>query len=474
MIMPHKIRHLLAFLLLTLLNTATLTEAHAGEMLPASPEESCTAELMFSHLGNNTYVFYNTSEVYDNYSWDFEGDIVTPSPDDLPTLYTFTEDTSTVCLYISTFDGCTDTICVDVYQDAPHDMCNLTDCVWPGDANGNQRANQYDLLNIGVGYNQTGPERPFYPNPSNPNEWVPNFGYDWGSSTGAVDFKHLDCDGDGVVNEADLIAINQNYTPESQVISIPTEGAPPVFLELEAPEIIVTEDLPPFFEVKVNLHVGNSENPISNLYGLALYLEFSEELGSNSIITADYNDQSFLAESSGLMDVKRDISTFNSGRYDYAVTRNNGLSTDGYGEVARFSFIVSSDIIEGRVEPEIPFEIDLAGIILRSAEGDTLAYSLDQSTVLTFINNQILSNSTHFTKIKDFELLPNPANNQVTILEANTGDQLIIRDTNGRIMEQQVVQSSILEVDVSMMPPGLYFVEMNGSGGRAVKKLMVL
>ena len=230
---------------------------------------NCEASFLFTHTGNNTYIFYNTSSNYDFYQWDFAGDIVTPLPEVTSTIYTLPEDTNQVCIYIFNINGCTDTLCLQVYPGSPDEMCNVTDCVWPGDANGNLRANNYDLLNIGLGFGQTGPMRPFYPNPDNPIEWAPNYGFNWMDYAGPVNFKHLDCDGDGIVDEMDLSAIELNYTPEIDVASQPTLQAPPVYLEFEETEITITDDFPDSIILTAHLILGSDTQPFDDAYGIA-------------------------------------------------------------------------------------------------------------------------------------------------------------------------------------------------------------
>ena len=90
----------------------------------------------------------------------------------------------------------------------PFDSSCAPNQIYPGDANYDQIANNVDLLPIGLYFGETGPAR------INPSlNWVAQDADPWGDSlvsTGA-DIKHIDTDGNGVINDDDTLAIHLNY-----------------------------------------------------------------------------------------------------------------------------------------------------------------------------------------------------------------------------------------------------------------------
>ena len=94
--------------------------------------------------------------------------------------------------------------------------------MWPGDANYDLIANNMDILNIGIAYSDT-----CYVRPGASLNWVAQPCLDWLSQfiTG-VNVKHADCDGNGIVNALDTLAVSENYglihprisSPDSSVI----------------------------------------------------------------------------------------------------------------------------------------------------------------------------------------------------------------------------------------------------------------
>ena len=81
------------------------------------------------------------------------------------------------------------------------------DSVWPGDANYDGVANNFDILNLGVNYGTSGPART-----AASNAWTGQVCANWAnSSPGGINGKHCDCDGNDTVDVADTIPIYLNY-----------------------------------------------------------------------------------------------------------------------------------------------------------------------------------------------------------------------------------------------------------------------
>ena len=82
--------------------------------------------------------------------------------------------------------------------------------VWLGDANDDNIANNLDLLPIGLHHSATGTTR------ANASiNWNCQPSQDWGTGINGnpnVDIKHVDCDGNGTINDADTNAIILNWS----------------------------------------------------------------------------------------------------------------------------------------------------------------------------------------------------------------------------------------------------------------------
>ena len=130
-----------------------------------------------------------------------------PVPDDptidctsCPVINASPVETTAFNVFVTGPDGCQTSACVIVHVDY--------DCVWPGDTDTSNVVDNFDLLNIGLAYDSVGPLRPnatiLWDDQTAPNWMITQPGID-------VDFKHIDCNGDGMINADDTLAITQNW-----------------------------------------------------------------------------------------------------------------------------------------------------------------------------------------------------------------------------------------------------------------------
>jgi len=438
--------------------------------------EACEAGFMFSQYAADTFYLFNTSTNYDSLAWSFNGEAVSGGTEGSAWLAIMPADTTEVCLSVWNEAGCSDTFCLHVYEDSPDAMCNNTDCIYPGDANGDRLANIYDLSNIGYGFGLTGPERELFPDPSNPILWAPNFGEDWETSINNVDFKHADCDGNGVIDEADVAAIQENYLPAFETANPPTPGAPPVYLQFDTTEIVVSESSPDFINFSAGVYIGTDDLPVEDLHSMAFHILYPYSLTVTHSITAQYNEDAFFGPPEELLEVQQDLADYEIGRYDLAWSRRNSNGEDGDGRVATMNFIISSDIIMGRSEPETSFDILVDGVVLIDSNRDTIAHDLTHNSVLTIYDESTTSQQEVDPSNQPFKLFPNPATDELYLELPNRFQKglLEIRDTQGRKVLQQQLDGPLRNgLNISGFTPGLYWVSIWADGQQLSRKLLV-
>lgn len=452
---------------------------YAGAMEACRAEEkhgasACEASFLFTFLDDSTALFYNSSSGYSGYEWLANGEVITPAGGALAFTHTFTSDTNLVCLLVWDGAGCQDFKCLTVYPGAPEEMCNVTDCVWPGDANGDGRANNYDLLNIGLGFGIPGPQRPFFPDTTNSISWLPNYGADWQDWVGAVNFKHLDCDGDGFIDEMDVDAIAINYAPDLDFTSIPVATGPEVYLEFEEPEVYVTENSPPYIELNAGLYVGSETTPVSGLHGMALYLTYPNGLTVSDSITIDYDGASFFGDDYEVLEIGRGLDDYNLGRYDLAFSRKNDGGVTGYGRVARLSFIVSADIIEGIAVADTPYTVGIGGVALIDSIGVPLDFSSPGSATATIINTVTAEDKDALVQEAEIKIFPNPASTSISLQFASRPPEWIeLANAFGQVVLRRPASGPSMEIDISALKPGLYVLNAYSQEGVASRKVLV-
>ncbi len=432
--------------------------------------QSCEASFFFSYQSENTALLYNTSMAYDSAEWRFAGETSPATGDGRTLIRTFETDTNYVCLRIWNEEGCEDELCLQIYPGAPEEMCNVTDCVWPGDANGNRRANIYDLLNIGLGFNTAGPQRPFFPDEEDPTAWLPNYCPDWANWAGVVNFKHLDCDGSGLVDEQDVEAIRRNYAPEPNFLSTPVAQAPPVYLEFESTEPIIYDDNTDTIVFYANLLIGNEAYPADGLHGLALQLNYPEELAAQGSIVVEYNNNSFFGPAAEILSLSR---AHGNGELGIAFSQKNTNGATGFGPIARLRFIVESDIIDGRPEPETHFEIDVEGVLLYDKNGEVMEYSTKGPAKIALIKDTT-AGGNEASRPVGIRLFPNPASSLVQIqLTGIEPEQAVLINSLGQKVWNSSGPGPSLQIDVSGLQDGLYILQLQTEKGIFAKQLVV-
>ena len=208
--------------------------------------------------------------------------------------------------------------------------------VWPGDANHDFVVNNNDLLPLGLYYSQTGPARA-----SVSNAWLAYSAPSWSLfQSNGEDLKHVDCNGDGLIDMNDTLAINQNFSLVHAMAPHQNNE-----LRLSSPDIYFVTTAGTYNPgdiVDIEVWAGKASLPVSNLYGLAFNISYTSSLvqpGSENITYPN----SWL-DSPGINTLKiSKIDALASTAY-CAITRINHTNANGYGKIADFKFQVRTNI----------------------------------------------------------------------------------------------------------------------------------
>jgi hypothetical protein len=432
---------------------------------------NCSAFFHVSMIDSVSAVLTNTSiGPFSIFEWAVDG--VPQGQDQSPFYLQLEEGFHEIC--ITVWDpagaGCNSTYCEEVYAGSTSSMCDYTDCVWPGDANGDGAANVYDLLNIGLGYGTVGLERP-----DAHTEWIGQYAPNWNVWTLAgVDYKHLDCDGDGIVLAEDADAIDANYTPDFTYTSDTVMGAPKIYLEFDVDSIVIDPDSPELVSVTAGLYVGDINNQVTDLHGLALQVYYpQQDLVLPNAVQADYNDNSFLGSTNGLLWMQEDM--YNLKRMDLAFSRKAGNGAEGFGRIATAEFIVVSDIIGGRSENTIPFVANLEGVVVVNANGEIMDFTIEPTAEFTIVNN-FPTSTQPVPETEKLSVMPNPAQDQIwvrTPVEINGNGFLQVFDTQGQQVQSMQVQQTLTSVMVKDLPRGVYWVQVQTEQGLWTEKVVL-
>ena len=197
--------------------------------------------------------------------------------------------------------------------------------VWPGDANYDGIANNFDILNLGLAYGHSGTVRL-----NADTSWTAQPALDWNTQfIDSTNLKHADCDGNGIVDMADTLAVFVNYGKMHQLrITNVTQTGPELFFD--APSVVNAGSL-----VSVPLFFGTNNLPVSNVYGLAFTVNYSgaSPAPGNSLTYGGwfvYNNY---------MKLEKHIS---SNSIDVALTRIDHIDAGGNGVIGFLNLLIDS------------------------------------------------------------------------------------------------------------------------------------
>jgi hypothetical protein len=281
--------------------------------------------------------------------------------------------------------------------------------VWPGDANYDLVCNNLDILNIGVAYNDTG-----YTRAGASLTWVAQPGLDWLSQfLSGVNAKHADCDGNGVVNAADTLAVSLNYglTHPFRLSSANNTTSTGTDLYFDMP----TGSLVPGSNVSIPINFGTTGNPANNVYGIAFTVNYDASLIQTGSMYMDYVG-SWIATPLNNIHIEKD---FSIGNLDMAECRINHQNVSGNGLIATLHFTVANT----------------ASGLLTLSFSNILAISNNEIQIP--VNPQGGSVPTAIDELfgnENFTFYPNPVNDYLFISEkSSSGSRVKIYDCFGQL-----------------------------------------
>ncbi len=378
----------------------------------------------------------------DIYKWDETASLSAPSSN-TPVAFPAESTVYTVTVF-DTILACSDTKSVNVNVNK--------DCVWPGDANRDGIVNYLDVLEIGTGFGANGLHR------SNSDiKWHSNNVNDWSRQTyNNINYKHLDCNGDGNIDAADNFVIEANYGKTRHSDFKPKASEPAngrkIYFRFSK-DTFYAGDL-----VEASLHLGTDELPILNAYGVAYQYYFY----SNRIVPGTYNFQPVCDAVCNQGDF-----VLQSFRQAYEITeaaivRTNKQSTAANGKLADISFILEDSTHNYNREGEwLYLKFSNTKLIDQSGKEYLLDAADDSALVLRSKYTVGLNESQSI--FSDVLIWPNPATSQVNIQSTkHFFDKVYMVNSLGQVVKTFNFNSSKKQnIDISDLPSGIYFLQVS-------------
>ena len=328
----------------------------------------------------------------------------------------------------------------------------VSDSVWPGDCNSDMVCNNFDILNIGLGFGNNGPARA-----QSGNLWAPAFCTDWNKFfASGVNYKHADCNGDASIDIIDTAAVYQNYGMthlKAWMVPPYVLGNPNFYLEIAPDTFGVNKTL------DINIMLGEVSQPIDSIYGIAFTIKFDTAL-VKSIDTLDFSNCWIGTVGTDLIAFYK--SFYSNGYVDVALVRTNQADKSGFGHIGTFSIVTTDNLAGGKLQVSL---VNVAAIT--KSETPVPLNVIGDSVVISGVgkigemNRKIL-------------LYPNPASGFITVkMPERTVSKITLYNMLGQALKTIVDPSPLAKIDVSSLPSGMYFMSLQTSEGFVTRKVEI-
>ncbi|NIW43196.1 MAG: T9SS type A sorting domain-containing protein [Gammaproteobacteria bacterium] len=348
-------------------------------------------------------------------------------------------------------------------------------CVWPGDANNDGIANAADVLPLGLFFNQTGPSRT-----SQGCLWECKLATPWSPNQSTT---YADCNGDGIVNAADVLCIGLNFgqTHTLAKMTAPIASNTEPFTEEEltnAANLTYTlydlQNRP----ISVNalqsnqeFYVGVDVTRSSELFGVSFAMDWllSDSDGAELEVVDSWSENGIQLSSLWGENALSIARAFNEeGRLEIGAVRIDEQSINQQGELLR---------VRMRMVNPGSIAFSFKDINAIDANGEAIAFV---GNTLNAANDPLAQQ-----EVKQFSLsnYPNPFNPTTRIsfgLPVKTKVHLVIYNALGqevlRLVDAEYLNPGIYNYDwdASRLPSGIYFYRLRTKEYTHTQKMMLL
>jgi len=341
------------------------------------------------------------------------------------------------------------------------------DCVWSGDLNANGIANNLDFLMLGFALDSTGPARA-----NMSTDWEALDADDWVNDAPLLNtnFKHIDANGNGVIEFEDRLPILINYEKTNSNF-IGQLGN-----EIEGDDlfaVLIDSVATPSGSLIFDVHLGKDNVPIEDIYGIGFQIKMDTQYVES--VNVDFSDTWI-----GAPDDILAFDKYSPGDMDHsgiAITRYDGTPVSGFGKIARVEIVIT-DVVLGLVIDTtacLPFDIKFENVLGVTTEGtDMLIESRNDSMTLKHPSQITNTRNLNFEKNLNFKIFPNPTEGILHIEnENNRSLDLIFYNQIGMVVLEQSINNSTHQINLEDLPRGIYFVKIKDEYFERTEKIIL-
>lgn len=329
--------------------------------------------------------------------------------------------------------------------------------IYAGDADQNGTVEHFDVLAIGLTYGTRGPSRDSLTDNGLAWQPIPFINTDPGAA---------DCNGDGIVDSADVVVVENFYLDTFPVLkpyavdtSVCDASGIPFFIESFSGDSLFDGDT-----LIVSIRLGESA-VINEAYGIAFTLEFDNRfVGGNQVQFSTNN--SWLIQNETPLFFKKEFQQ--TGEIEIALSKTNHNPAFGGGEIMR-SILPIDDNIDGvAVAPGWhDLKLNLVKVRLISEYDIVRDVCVEQSNIKV---NKTLTGIASTSK-GEVQVYPNPSIRKISIT-GNDLQKIEITDVTGKMIFQTAAKGNRIELETDLAQ-GVYFITIHTRDSVSTKKLFI-
>jgi hypothetical protein len=325
-----------------------------------------------------------------------------------------------------------------IYSSGP---CN--DMVWPGDIDRDMIVTNLDALYIGVANGSIGIQRN---NAS--NSFTPQYCQSWSVLfSNWNDYKNADCDGNGIINANDTLAVSLNYGQTRPFRLAQHHKSGNTGLSIQLPASIL-----PNTTYSVPVLIGDVNNPLNAIYGAAFSIIYDgNQIDANSV-SIDFSN-SWIKSGNQFLPFQKNLPAENM--IDATIVRTNQTDTSGYGIIGMLTFKTKATANGNLI---FDFNPNKTEVIDHQSNALAIGWVADTATILTSGVKNI--NSFYDNSLSVY---PNPTNSQTLVISQQSlvnATVRLINLTGQTIFEKQNQSGNQFTIDLSSQVQGIYFIEV--------------
>lgn len=327
--------------------------------------------------------------------------------------------------------------------------------VWPGDVDNNGVVNNFDVLELGLHINKNGPARGFVS-----NNWQLFNSPNWADTlSNGKKLNHSDCDGNGIINFADTVAIQWNYNQTHNF----RLGEEQIFTN---PQLTIVPDQTSVSKGSwgsASIYLGDSSNPINGINGVAFTINYNNySLLQTNKIWMEY-PLSFINPSFQNLDFRK--SNYYANQYFAATTHTDNINTNGFGKIGILHYQVNSNLSSNAT-----FSLSLSNAMFSNSSGDLFSLSAGSCTFLATVSVTSLNEIENF--LDQISISPNPTKNTLNINLNNTHIDVLQKELivsvytiDGKFIKKEIYKKDDLQASIMInlkdVAAGLYFLNIS-------------